>query len=90
MDSSLAESMNAQVLTMSTSASSADAVISMPCARTLPSMISASTRFFAQPREIMPTFFMGTKGRQHSLEAGVWKRVISTGLSSSKITQQTP
>src|SRR6478752_3232871 len=57
MDSSLAESMNAQVLTMSTSASSASLVISMPWASTPPSMISASTRFFAQPREIMPIFF---------------------------------
>ena len=32
------------------------AVICMPCCSTLPSMISASTRFLAQPRLIMPTF----------------------------------
>src|SRR5205085_8359866 len=50
--------MNAQVFTTRTSASSADDVISMPRARTLPSMISASTRFFAQPRLIMPTFVL--------------------------------
>src|SRR5438874_1080801 len=56
MDSSLAESMNAQVLTTSTSASSAREVIFIPHRRTLPSMISASTRFLAQPRLIMPTF----------------------------------
>src|SRR5262245_4676805 len=56
MDSSFAESMNAQVLTTRTSASSARDVISMPRCNTLPSMISASTRFFAQPRLIMPTF----------------------------------
>src|SRR5437588_9775081 len=56
MDSSLAESMNAQVLTTSTSASSAREVMFIPDRRTLPSMISASTRFLAQPRLIMPTF----------------------------------
>src|SRR5438128_4452493 len=56
MDSSLAESINAQVLTTRTSASSAREVISIPRCKTLPSMISASTRFFAQPRLIMPTF----------------------------------
>src|SRR5580698_3758672 len=64
IDSSLAESMKAQVLTMRTSASSASAVISMPWARTPPNMTSASTRFLAQPRLIMPTFFLaaGTVG----------------------------
>src|SRR3712207_2427415 len=56
IDSSFAESMKAQVLITSTSASSARAVISIPRCKTLPSMISASTRFFAQPRLIMPTF----------------------------------
>src|SRR3954467_1196832 len=55
IDSSLAESMKAQVLMTSTSASSARAVTCIPCCRTLPSMISASTRFFAQPRLIIPT-----------------------------------
>src|SRR5438132_5448822 len=50
--------MNAHVLTTSTSASSALAVISMPCCKTLPSMISASTRFLAQPRLIIPTFVL--------------------------------
>src|SRR6476469_328091 len=55
IDSSLAESMKAQVLTTSTSASSAFGVICMPRSSTLPSMISASTRFFAQPRLIIPT-----------------------------------
>src|SRR5215813_13838292 len=47
--------MKAQVLTTSTSASSAHDVISIPRCKTLPSMISASTRFLAQPRLIMPT-----------------------------------
>src|SRR6266536_79230 len=56
MDSSLAESMNAQVFTTKTSASSGRDVISIPRCKTLPSMISASTRFLAQPRLIMPTF----------------------------------
>ena len=49
------------MLTTSTSASSADEVISMPCAKTLPSMISASTKFLAQPRLIMPTFGLAGK-----------------------------
>src|SRR5947208_9147288 len=47
--------MNAQVFTTRTSASSASEVICIPRASTLPSMISASTRFLAQPRLIMPT-----------------------------------
>src|SRR5947207_5582733 len=47
--------MKAQVLITRTSASSAHDVISIPCCNTLPSMISASTRFFAQPRLTMPT-----------------------------------
>src|SRR3954470_22852835 len=55
IDSSFAESMKAQVLITSTSASSARAVTCIPCCRTLPSMISASTRFLAQPRLIIPT-----------------------------------
>src|SRR6266478_6367113 len=62
MDSSLAESMKAHVLTTSTSASSGRDVISIPRCKTLPSMISASTRFLAQPRLIMPTFgFQATR-----------------------------
>src|SRR6266403_5428702 len=61
MDSSLAESMNAHVLTIKTSASSGRDVISIPRCRTLPNMISASTRFFAQPRLIMPTFGLVAK-----------------------------
>src|SRR5258705_12092388 len=47
--------MKAQVLITSTSASSGHDVISIPRCKTLPSMISASTRFLAQPRLIMPT-----------------------------------
>src|SRR5437763_13186421 len=54
--------MKAQVLITSTSASSALEVISMPRSNTLPSMISASTRFFAQPRLIIPTFGRGSGG----------------------------
>src|SRR5213083_1942385 len=56
IDSSLAESIKAQVFTTRTSASSAYGVICMPRSKTLPSMISASTRFLAQPRLIIPTF----------------------------------
>src|SRR5205807_773329 len=67
--SSLAESMNAHVLTTSTSASSALAVISIPCCKTLPSMISASTRFLAQPRLIIPTFVRCSGGRVARIES---------------------
>src|SRR5438477_137737 len=48
--------MNAQVLITSTSASSALEAISIPRSRTLPSMISASTKFLAQPKLIIPAF----------------------------------
>src|SRR5215210_1322020 len=75
IDSSLAESIKAQVLTTSTSASSASAVIRIPCCKTLPSMISASTRFFAQPRLIMPTLgdsvFTDYLGRVVALGLGI-------------------
>src|SRR4026209_1702441 len=53
--SSCAASMKEQVLTMSASASAALFVTSTPPLRREPSMISASTRFLAQPREIKPT-----------------------------------
>src|SRR6476659_11082655 len=56
IDSSFAESIKAQVFTTRTSASSGCDVISIPRSNTLPSMISASTRFLAQPRLIIPTF----------------------------------
>src|SRR5581483_6957120 len=50
-----AVSIKEQVFTMTTSASAAWLVISMPSFRSDPSMISASTRFLAQPREMSPT-----------------------------------
>jgi hypothetical protein len=53
--------MKAQVLITSTSASSARDVISIPRCKTLPSMTSASTRFLAQPRLIMPIFDLREK-----------------------------
>ena len=53
--SSWAESIKEQVLTMTASALAASLVISTPPLRSEPSMISASTRFLAQPREIKPT-----------------------------------
>src|SRR5436190_4552689 len=62
IDSSLAESMNAHVLITRTSASSGRDVISIPCCKTLPSRISASTRFLAQPRLIMPIFVRCSSG----------------------------
>src|SRR5437667_2043772 len=56
IDSCFAASMNPQVLTMTTSACwrSLTIVTSVPCP-SCPSMTSASTRFFGQPREIIPT-----------------------------------
>ena len=53
--SSCAESMNEQVFTITTSAWRASFVISTPSFRSVPIMISASTRFFAHPSEIKPT-----------------------------------
>ena len=47
--------MNEQVLTIITSACAASFVISMPSFMSEPSMISASTRFLAQPSEMRPT-----------------------------------
>ena len=47
--------MNEQVLTITTSACPASLVISKPACNRVPSMISASTRFLAQPSEIIPT-----------------------------------
>ena len=58
--SSWAESMKEQVFTIITSARAASFVISTPPLSNEPSMISASTRFLAQPRLIIPTF--GVRG----------------------------
>src|SRR4029077_4917469 len=46
---------NEHVLTITTSAAAASLVISTPSFSSVPSMISASTRFLAQPSEIKPT-----------------------------------
>src|SRR3954454_3289187 len=60
IDSCLAASMKPQVLTMTTSAASRSFVISTSdSSRSWPSMISLSTRFFGQPREIIPTRVTG-------------------------------
>src|SRR5438034_7315117 len=72
IDSSLAESMNAHVLITRTSASSARDVISIPRCNTLPIMISASTRFFAQPRLIMPTLVRCSGGRVACSSRWAW------------------
>jgi hypothetical protein len=47
--------MKEQVLTITASAWDASLTISMPSFRSDPSMISASTRFLAHPREMSPT-----------------------------------
>src|SRR4029077_17071936 len=56
IDSCFAESMNAHVLTTSTSAAAASCVSSCPASCARPSITSESTRFFGQPSEIRPTF----------------------------------
>src|SRR5271165_605052 len=79
IDSSLAESINAQVLIITTSASSAFAVTSIPCAKISPSIISASTRFLAQPRLIIPTFNADTGDKTSVADRG---RLIESTLQS--------
>src|SRR5689334_2472652 len=56
IDSCLAESMNAQVLTTSTSAFDGSCVSSCPACCARPSITSESTRFLGQPSEINPIF----------------------------------
>src|ERR1041384_124002 len=58
IDSSLDESMNEQVLTMTTSAFSASGITVIPAWCRWPTMISLSTRFLAQPREMRLTLIM--------------------------------
>src|SRR5689334_10880953 len=55
-DSCLAESINEQVFTTITSASSARAVICAPSVCNMPIITSLSTRFLGQPRLTKPTF----------------------------------
>ena len=47
--------MNEQVFTITTSACAVSLVISTPSFSSVPTITSASTRFFAQPSEIIPT-----------------------------------
>src|SRR5206468_4024281 len=56
IDSCFAESMNAHVLTTSTSAAVASFVSSWPASRASPSITSESTRFLGQPNETSPIF----------------------------------
>ena len=67
--------MNEHVFTITTSACAASFTISTPSFNSEPTMISASTRFLAQPREIMPTrtgrsVDFGFKGRTLYATAG--------------------
>src|SRR3954468_23758219 len=86
IDSSFDESMNEQVLTMTTSAFSASGMTAMPAWCRWPTMISLSTRFLAQPREMRLTLIMRRKGgacwramvdgrepQRHRLQAGSYK-----------------
>src|SRR5205085_4354306 len=58
-DSCLAVSMNEQVFTTITSASSARGVICAPAEASMPIMTSLSTRFLGQPRLTKPTLVGG-------------------------------
>ena len=63
IDSSFDESMNEQVLTMTTSACAASGTTCMPAWCRWPTMISLSTRFLAQPREMRLTLIIAERGR---------------------------
>src|SRR5258707_13547404 len=79
-DSCLAESMNEQVFTTITSASSARAVICAPPVCSMPIMTSLSTRFLGQPRLTKPIF----KGLGREAESGCGGATVrfSTGMRS--------
>src|SRR6478736_9593762 len=66
IDSSLEESMKEPVLTMTTSAFSASGMTTMPAWCKWPTMISLSTRFLAQPREMRLTLIMGYKKQRRA------------------------
>src|SRR3954451_17586007 len=73
IDSCLAESMNAQVLTTRTSASPASCVSSWPSRCASPSITSESTRLFGQPREIIPIFISPySEGHGGHGDMGTW------------------
>jgi hypothetical protein len=59
IDSSFDESRNEQVLTITTSADAVSGTTSMPACCRWPTMISLSTRFLAQPREMRLTLIIG-------------------------------
>src|SRR5262249_24218370 len=80
MDSCLAESMNAQVLTTRTSADSASRVSSCPASWARPSMTFESTRFLGQPRETRPIFISDLK-----LQIADLRFRISHGLRTLRI-----
>src|SRR5574344_2033368 len=69
MDSSLADWRNEQVLTMTASAFSASGMRVMPDFWRWPTMISLSTRFFAQPREMRLTVIMRERRGMDATEA---------------------
>ena len=55
IDSAFADSMKPQVFTMAASAPAASSLSTKPASRRRAIIISASTRFFSQPRLIIPT-----------------------------------
>src|ERR1043165_8066904 len=93
--SSWAASMKEQVLTMTTSALAASLVISTPLFTSEPSIISASTRFLAQPREISPTrtgflSFSVTGRTSYAMELRVqpWFSVIALSTGQTAATER--
>src|ERR1035437_2683366 len=77
MDSCLAGSMKAQVLTMMTSASSGRGVSSYPWCARIPSITSLSTRFLGQPRLTIPTF-LGIRYKLRAFSCIAWSLEILT------------
>src|ERR1035441_8904451 len=77
MDSCLAGSMKAQVLTMMTSASSGRGVSSYPWCARIPSITSLSTRFLGQPRLTIPTC-LGIKVKLCAFACVAWSLEILT------------
>ena len=78
IDSCLAESMNAQVFTTSTSAAAASCVSSWPASRASPSITSESTRFLGQPREIRPIFINCVGNRVPGSGNRTWDQILES------------
>src|SRR4051812_3653143 len=87
IDSCLADAMNAQVLTTSTSAFCGSRVSSWPASCARPSMTSESTRFFGHPRETNPIFicpqvYNGLMKKRLLLTLALFTLAVATSFAS--------